>query len=59
MRRDLVAGAVVAGGAVTALLLEGPRGRQSLVIGVVAGSGYGLIALGLVLVSVSGIAVVL
>ncbi|HEY4409555.1 MAG TPA: branched-chain amino acid ABC transporter permease, partial [Acidimicrobiia bacterium] len=50
MRRDLVAGAVVAGGAVTALLLEGPRGRQSLVIGVVAGSGYGLIALGLVLV---------
>jgi branched-chain amino acid transport system permease protein len=50
VRRDLVAGAVVAGAALTALLLQGPRGRQSLVIGVVAGSGYGLIALGLVLV---------
>ena len=32
------------------LIAEGPRGRQSLVIGVVAGSGYGLVALGLVLV---------
>jgi branched-chain amino acid transport system permease protein len=40
----------VAATAVGALLVEGPRGRQSLVIGLVAGSGYGLLAVGLVLI---------
>src|SRR5256884_4466958 len=50
MRKDLVASVALAVVAVGALLAEGPRGRQSLVIGLVAGSGYGLIALGLVLV---------
>src|SRR5438270_649890 len=50
MRKDLVASVALAVVAVGALLAEGPRGRQSLVIGLVAGSGYGLLALGLVLV---------
>src|SRR5882724_481378 len=50
MRKGLVTSVALAAGAVGALLAEGPRGRQSLVIGLVAGSGYGLIALGLVLV---------
>ncbi|MGH9000521.1 MAG: branched-chain amino acid ABC transporter permease [Acidimicrobiia bacterium] len=50
MHKGLVAAALVAGGVVVLLLAEGPRGRQSLIIGLVAGSGYGLIALGLVLV---------
>src|SRR5260221_712231 len=50
MRKGLVTSVALAAGAVGALLAEGPRGRQSLVIGLVAGSGYGLVALGLVLV---------
>jgi branched-chain amino acid transport system permease protein len=50
MRKGLVASVALTAVAVGALLAEGPRGRQSLVIGLVAGSGYGLVALGLVLV---------
>src|SRR5260221_12881601 len=50
MRKGLVTSVALAAGAVGALLAEGPRGRQSLVIGLVAGSGYGLVALGLVLI---------
>jgi branched-chain amino acid transport system permease protein len=50
VRRSFIVGAALAVAVAGLLIAEGPRGRQSLVIGVVAGSGYGLVALGLVLV---------
>jgi branched-chain amino acid transport system permease protein len=50
VRKGFVVAALLVGAVVVLLLDEGPRGRQSLIIGVVAGAGYGLIALGLVLV---------
>ena len=50
MRKSFVVGAALAVAVAGLLIAEGSRGRQSLVIGVVAGSGYGLVALGLVLV---------
>jgi hypothetical protein len=49
IRRHLLPGIVVAV-FVVALTATGATGRSALVIGTVAGSGYGLIALGLVLI---------
>jgi hypothetical protein len=49
IRRQLLPGIVVAV-FVVALTATGATGRSALVIGTVAGSGYGLIALGLVLI---------
>jgi len=50
MRRGVLASVALAVAIAVLLIAEGSQGRQTLVIGVVAGSGYGLVALGLVLV---------
>lgn len=48
--RGALTGTAVALAVVLALVANGDTGQQALVIGVVTGSGYGLVALGLVLV---------
>jgi branched-chain amino acid transport system permease protein len=49
-RPRVAAGVAVAAVLVLALAASGDNGRSALVIGTVAGSGYGLVALGLVLI---------
>lgn len=50
VQRGPLIGTAAAAAAVLALVASGDTGQQALVIGVVTGSGYGLVALGLVLI---------